>query len=156
MPESARLRIAEIVALADELARCGVVLREEGRRVVQEVLAETQPDPAGQGGSELRFVNPDPGVLDPEQSTAQAHPGTLGELAFDDDAHAALGREFGSRWVDVECAVDEHVSNACDSVHAFVAFAEAEVARYERGIRHRTARAQVGRSSVPGGNGGER
>ncbi len=127
MPESARLRIAEIVALADELARQGMVLREEGRRVVEAVLADSAPEPATQGGP-----------------------------ARDDATHAALGRELGSQWVEVDCAVDEHVSKACDAVLAFVGFAEAEVARYERGVRHRAARAQLGRSSVSGGNGGER
>ncbi len=131
MPESARLRIAEIVALADELARQGAALREEGRRVVEAVLADSAPDPAA----------PD---------------GPARHLARDDATHAALGRELGSRWVEVDCAVDEHVSNACDAVLAFVGFAEAEVARYERGIRHRAARSQLGRSPVPGGNGGER
>lgn len=128
MPESARLRIAEIVALADELARQGAVLRKEGRRVVEAVLADSAPGPAAQGGP-----------------------------ARDDAAHAALGLELGSQWVEVDCAVDERVSEACDAVLAFVAFAEAEVARYERGVRHRAARAQLRRSSsVPGGNGGER
>jgi hypothetical protein len=118
--ESGRLCLGELVALTEELHRHQNRFRNECCQLLQDILSELEPK-----------EQPDSSVtsVQPTKDSASGHQ----ELRHALDAH----------WQEVDSGVENLHSKACDSIYAFVTFAEARLAAYERQARHRAERARL-------------
>lgn len=117
--ESARLKLGELIVLADRLQHSMGLLRHEGHETLETVC---------------------------DQLEAQAA-ATLSKL--DDQANptrksiSRTRRELETAWLEVDHAVDELISQAADEIYRFTTIAESRIHECERRVRHDRARAEL-------------
>ena len=124
--ESTRLRLGELIQLADELSHRSHQLRGDGRRIFNDVLANLQT-----------LCN-------------STQPSTISGAEADRIAFIAVRRELKSSWLRVDSMIDDLLNSAADELSNFANTAEILIASCERAVRHR----QVGNSMEEGADNG--
>ena len=114
--ESTRLRLGELIQLADELGHRGNRIRGDGRRILNDVLANLQT----QCNATQASTNSD---IEPNRRT-------LGTVQ----------RELQSSWLRVDAMIDDLMSSAADELYGFASIAESRIAACERVVHHRQVR----------------
>ncbi len=130
--ESTRLRLGELIQLADELRHRGDRIRGDGRRILDDVLAVLQAHCASEGSS-LESIR-----------------------ESDRRAFHTVRRELRSSWLRVDALIDDLMSSAADELYGFANIAESRIAACERAVHHRqvwdsakTGHDNVGQHSEP-------
>ncbi len=126
--ESTRLRLGELIQLADELGHRGDRIRGDGRRILDDVLA----------------------TLQTHCNSTQAS--TNSDIESNRRSYGAVRRELQSSWLRVNAMIDDLMSSAADELYGFANIAESRIAACERAVHHR----QVYESSKTRCNNGER
>ena len=123
--ESTRLRLGELIQLADELGHRGRRLRGDGRRILDDVLAKLQ--------AHCNFT--------------QAS--TNSDIEANRRSFGAVRRELQSSWLRVDAIIDDLMSSAADELSGFANIAESRIAACERAVHHRQAcdRLKTGRDN---------
>ena len=111
--ESARLRLGELIQLADELGHRGDRIRGDGRRILDDVLAKLQT----------------------HCNSTQAS--TNSDIEANRRSFGAVRRELRSSWLRVDAIIDDLMSSAADELAAFANIAESRIAACERAVHHR-------------------
>jgi len=114
--ESVRLNLGEIILLADELADKNVQLRNEGRRILDDILLRLQAQCTS------------------DDETPEMH------KTSDRSTFYAERRELLASWLRVNSLVDDLLSSAADELAQFATFAEARIRVCERAVHHKNAR----------------
>ncbi len=114
--ESARLRLGELIQLADELGHRGHRLRGDGRRILDDVLANLQA----------------------QCNSTQAS--TNSDIEANRRSFRAVRRELQSNWLRVDAIIDDLMSSAADELYGFANIAESRIAACERAVHHRQIR----------------
>jgi hypothetical protein len=122
--ESVRLYLRELAQLSDELAMRNTHLRDDGHRIVNDVLTRLQAFCASEETSS-------------EPSAKEDH------RAFN-----SVRREMLSSWLRVDSLVDDLLSTAADELAQFAAASESRIGACERAVRYRRARNMHGRSET--------
>ena len=113
--ESTRLRLGELIQLADELGHRGHRLRGDGGRILDDVLANLQT----------------------QCNLAQAS--TSSDIETNRRAFGTVRRELQSSWLRVDAMIDDLISSAADELYGFANIAESRIAACERAVHHRQA-----------------
>ena len=111
--ESARLRLGELIQLADELGHRSHRLRGDGRRILDDVLANLKT------------------LCNSSQSL------TFSSAEADRTAFIAVRRELQSSWLRVDAMIDDLLHSAADELSTFANTAEIRIAACERAVRRR-------------------
>ena len=125
--ESTRLRLGELIQLADELGHRSEQIRGDGRRIFDDVLANLQADCNSKQA--------------PTNSDIESNRRALG----------AVRRDLQSSWLRVDALIDDLMSSAADELYGFANIAESRIAACERAVHHR----QVYDNSKTGRDNGE-
>ncbi len=130
--ESTRLRLGELIQLADELRHRGHRIRGDGRRILDDVLANLQT----------------------HCKTTQASANS--DIEASRRAFGAVRRELQSSWLRVDAIIDDLMSSTADELYGFANLAESRIAACERDVHHRqvwdsakTGHDNVGQHSEP-------
>lgn len=111
--ETTRLRLGELIQLADELGHRGHRLRGDGGRILDDVLANLQT----------------------HCEITQAS--TNFDIGANRRSFAAVRRELRSSWLRVDAMIDDLMSSAADELYGFASIAESRIAACERAVHHR-------------------
>jgi len=111
--ESTRLRLGELIQLADELGHRGHRFRGDGRRILDDVLAKLQT----------------------HCNSTQAS--TNSDIEANRRSFGAVRRELQSSWLCVDALIDDLMSSAADELYGFANIAESRIAACERAVHHR-------------------
>ncbi|TDJ37749.1 MAG: hypothetical protein E2O53_01280 [Gammaproteobacteria bacterium] len=111
--ESARLRLGELIQLADELCHRGHRIRGDGGRILDDVLDNLQT----------------------HCNTTQAS--TNSDIEANRRAIGAVRRDLQSSWLRVDAIIDDLMSSAADELYGFANTAESRIAACERAVHHR-------------------
>ena len=111
--ESARLRLGELIQLADELCHRGHRIRGDGGRILDDVLDNLQT----------------------HCNTTQAS--TNSDIEANRRSFGAVRRELRSSWLRVDAIIDDLMSSAADELYGFANIAESRIAACERAVHHR-------------------
>jgi hypothetical protein len=111
--ESTRLRLGELIQLADELGHRGRRIRGDARRILDDVLADLQT----------------------RCNATQAS--TNSGIQSNRRAFGAVRRELQSSWLRVDAIIDDLMSSAADELYGFANIAESRIAACERAVHHR-------------------
>lgn len=125
--ESTRLRLGELIQLADELRHRGHRIRGDGRRILDDVLANLQT------------------YCNSTQASASS------DIEASRRAFGAVRRELQSSWLRVDAIIDDLMSSTADELYGFANIAESRIAACERAVHHR----QVWYSAKTGRDNGE-
>ena len=130
--ESARLRLGDLIQLADELGHRGDRIRGDGRRILDDILAKLQT-----------HCNSTPAS-------------TNSDIEANRRSYGAVRRELQSSWLRVDAIIDDLMSSAADELSGFANIAESRIAACERDVHHRqvwdsakTGHDNVGQHSKP-------
>jgi polyhydroxyalkanoate synthesis regulator phasin len=130
--ESTRLRLGELIQLADEFRHRGHRIRGDGRRILDDVLA----------------------TLQTHSNSTQAS--TNSDIESNRRSYGAVRRELRSSWLRVDALIDDLMSSAADELYGFANIAESRIAACERAVHHRqvwdsakTGHDNVGQHSEP-------
>ena len=123
--ESARLDLAELILIADDLAHRRDEIRNDCRRVVQRAMSRS------------RVSERDQRRWDLTPSDAQAVHEDIAQR------REILQTEVEAEWRELDCAMDELLSRARATSVAFSTNAELRFDSYERAVRHLVQRARV-------------
>ena len=111
--ESTRLRLGELIQLADELGHRGYRIRGDARRILDDVLADLQT----------------------HCITTQASINS--DIEANRRAFGAVRRELQSSWLRVDAIIDDLMSSAADELYGFANIADSRIAACERAVHHR-------------------
>jgi len=111
--ESTRLRLGELIQLADELGHRGDRIRGDARRILDDVLAKLQT----------------------HCNSTQAS--TNSDIEANRRSFGAVRRELRSSWLRVDAIIDDLMSSAADELYGFANIAESRIAACERAVHHR-------------------
>jgi len=111
--ESTRLRLGELIQLADELGHRGDRIRGDARRILDDVLDKLQT----------------------HCNSTQAS--TNSDIEANRRSFGAVRRELRSSWLRVDAIIDDLMSSAADELYGFANIAESRIAACERAVHHR-------------------